>query len=55
MDPMIGKIMAQLKLRQLARTRDDVIAAAVRLVELLKKRIKLRPLAHTPYDPGAKP
>ena len=39
--------MAQLKLRQLARTRDDVIAAAVRLVELLKKRIKLRPLAHT--------
>ena len=41
------RVISAAKLRQLARTRDDVIAAAVRLVELLKTRFKLRPLVHS--------
>ena len=39
--------MARLKLRLLARTRDDVIAAADRLVALLGEQLKLRPATLT--------
>jgi cobalt-zinc-cadmium efflux system membrane fusion protein len=39
--------MTRLKLRSLARTRDNVIAAAVRLIGYLTTRPELRSLAHT--------
>jgi len=39
--------MTRLKLRSLVRARDDVIAAAVRLVALVKKQLKQRPATLT--------
>ncbi len=47
MDRLVGLFMKRLGLQPLARTRDGVIAAVVRLVDFVTTQLKLRSLART--------